>query len=100
RDADFSGVPPGTWLLERVPWTEAEHRIRAVNVSRATALTLGVDPAAACLSLERRTWRRAERITFVRLTFPGVAYELGARFASTTPEEALGQVADPGDAAS
>ncbi|WP_331033300.1 histidine utilization repressor [Brevundimonas sp.] len=92
RDADFTEVPPGTWLLERVPWTEAEHRIRAVNVSRATALILGVDPAAACLSLERRTWRRAERITFVRMTFPGEAYDLGARFAQSDPAEA----SDPG----
>lgn len=86
RDAAFDEIPPGTWLLERVPWTEAEHKISAVNVSRATAMTLGVEPSAACLSLERRTWRRAEGITFVRLTFPGEAYDLGARFAPSEPD--------------
>ncbi len=79
-DIDFSATPPGTWLLGHVPWTEAEHRISAVNVSRATAATLGIDPSAACLSLERRTWRGDDRITYVRLTFPGDGYDLVARF--------------------
>lgn len=77
---DFATTPPGTWLLGSIPWTEAEHRISAVNVTRTTAAVLGIDPAAACLSLERRTWRGEERITYVRLTFPGEAYDLVARF--------------------
>lgn len=80
---DFAATPPGTWLLGFVPWTEAEHRITAVNVPRATARILNLDPTAACLSLERRTWRGGERITQVRLTFPGEAYDLVARFAPT-----------------
>lgn len=80
---DFATTPPGTWLLSFVPWTEAEHRISAVNVSRTVARTLAIDPAAACLSLERRTWRGGDRITQVRLTFPGEAYDLVARFAPT-----------------
>jgi GntR family histidine utilization transcriptional repressor len=77
---DFAAVPPGTWLLGFVPWTEAEHRISAVNVTRATAKLLGIAPTAACLSLERRTWRGDDRITHVRLTFPGDVYDLVARF--------------------
>lgn len=78
---DFEGAPPGSWLLGHVPWTEAEHRISAVNVSRATALTLAIEPTAACLVLERRTWRGADKITHVRLTFPGEVYDLVATFA-------------------
>ncbi|MEJ0041582.1 MAG: UTRA domain-containing protein [Rhizomicrobium sp.] len=31
-DIDFAEVAPGTWLLEHVPWTQAEHRITAINV--------------------------------------------------------------------
>ena len=80
---DFATTAPGTWLLGFVPWTEAEHRISAINVSRAMAKTLAIDPTAACLSLERRTWRGGDRITQVRLTFPGEAYDLVARFAPT-----------------
>ncbi|CAN5160699.1 histidine utilization repressor [soil metagenome] len=78
---DFSTVPPGRWLLGSVPWTEAEHRIRAVNPSAAIARRLGIAASTACLSLERRTWRGDEPVTWVRLTFPGEAYDMVARFA-------------------
>jgi len=80
RAVDFARSPPGSWLLGHVPWTEAEHRISAANVPKATAAILGIEPAAACLVLERQTWRGEERITHVRLVFPGEAYDLVARF--------------------
>jgi GntR family histidine utilization transcriptional repressor len=80
-EVDFTTAPPGSWLLGHVPWTEAEHRISAANVTKAVATTLGIAPTAACLVLERRTWRGDDRITHVRLTFPGEAYDLVARFA-------------------
>lgn len=79
READFAGTPPGTWLLHHVPWTEAEHRISAAAAGPA-GRALGVPAATACLVLERRTWRAQDRITDVRLTFPGEAYDLVARF--------------------
>ena len=81
---DFTAVSPGRWLLGAVPWTQAEHRIRAVNPPAATARLLGVAVSTACLSLERRTWRGEEPVTWVRLTFPGEAYDLIARFAPET----------------
>lgn len=80
-DVDFAETPPGGWLLSHVAWTEAEHRISAAHPSIAAARRLGIASTAACLVLERRTWRGADRITFVRLTFPGDAYDLVARFA-------------------
>lgn len=78
---DFTAVSPGRWLLGAVPWTQAEHRIRAVNPSATTARLLDVAVSTACLSLERRTWRADEPVTWVRMTFPGEAYDLVARFA-------------------
>ena len=93
---DFSRTAPGSWLLGHVPWTEAEHRISAANVSRATAGVLGVEPTAACLVLERRTWRGEDRITHVRLTFPGEAYDLVARFAPQAPAVRAGGEAEHG----
>lgn len=81
---DFSTVSPGRWLLGAVPWTQAEHRIRAINPPPVTAKLLGVRAATACLSLERRTWRGDEPVTYVRMTFPGEAYDLVARFAPET----------------
>jgi len=80
-DVDFAKTPPGGWLLGHVPWTQAEHRISAANPSRAVASALGIETTSACLVLERQTWRGADRITHVRLVFPGEAYDLVARFA-------------------
>lgn len=80
RDADFAAEAPGAWLLGHAPWTEAEHRITAVGAGDEVARALGVTPGAACLSLQRRTWRGDDHITYVRQTFPGDAYDLVASF--------------------
>jgi GntR family transcriptional regulator, histidine utilization repressor len=77
---DFAAVPPGTWLLGHVAWTEAEHRITATNADKEIAAILGLSLKAACLVLERRTWRGDQNITYVRQTFPGADYDLVARF--------------------
>lgn len=77
---DFSVNPPSTWLVDHVPWTEAEHRISAWNANKSVAAELGVDAGAACLVIERRTWRNGEPITAVRLIHPGPLYDLIARF--------------------
>jgi len=79
-EVDFADTPPGTWLLKHVAWTEAEHRIGAVNPDAATARLLGISPADACLSVRRWTWRVGQGITYVRQTFPGDAHDLVARF--------------------
>ncbi|WP_414712560.1 UTRA domain-containing protein [Sphingobium sp.] len=79
-NADLDTVPPGTWLLQHVPWTEAETRISAVGVSADEAAWLGVPAGSPCLCVERRTWRGAERITYVRQLFLGDAYDMVARF--------------------
>jgi GntR family histidine utilization transcriptional repressor len=78
---DFAAMPPNSWLLAHVAWTEAEHRISAANVPRQTAVVLQIEPMTACLVVERRTWRVGDNITHVRMTYPGDAYDLVARFA-------------------
>jgi len=80
--ADFSVEPPGTWLLDHVPWTEAEHRITAINADTATSQILEVPAGEACLMLERRTWRGKANVTAVRQVFVGTTYDLIARFTS------------------
>lgn len=79
-EADLDTVAPGTWLLQHVPWTEAETRISAVAARGEEAEYLGVATGAACLCVERWTWRGPERITYVRQVFPGEAYDMVARF--------------------
>lgn len=83
RSADFARVPPGSWLIEKVPWTSAEHRIRASNADARTAEMLSLAAGAACLIIERRTFRQNEPITWVRLTYPGNQHELYGRFLPT-----------------
>lgn len=83
-EQDFDHISPGAWLLRNVPWTEAETRIAAVGADRAVAENLGVAHGTACLFVERRTWRGDEGITLVRQHFVGAAYDLVARFGSTS----------------
>lgn len=79
-EIDFSQVAPGTWLLSHVPWSEAEHTITAVTASTTLARRLKIEPRSACLSLERRTWKRGQPVTHVRQLFPGARHSLTARF--------------------
>lgn len=77
---NFAEEAPGSWLLRQVPWTEAEHRIAAVNPTPADARRLALGRSAACLQVKRWTWRQGQGITFVTQLFPGGAYDLVARF--------------------
>lgn len=79
-EADLDSVSPGSWLLQHVPWTEAETRISAVAADTEEAHWLEVAAGSPCLCVERRTWRGAERITYVRQLFLGDAYDMVARF--------------------
>lgn len=78
---DFSIHPPGSWLLGQVPWSAAEHHIRAVPADRRVADALDLAPGTACLVIERRTWNSEGHITHVHLTYPGDRHELVAQFA-------------------
>ena len=79
-DADFARQAPGPWLIGHVPWSEAEHTIRAVAADRATARLLALPAGTACLVIERRTWSGGQQVTFVRLTYPGASHAVVARF--------------------
>jgi len=81
----FDTVAPGPWLISRVPWSAAEHRIRAVGADPRAAALLSIPAGAPCLVVERRTWSGGLYITHVRLTYPGEKHELVAEFAPTHP---------------
>lgn len=80
-DIDFSQTAPGSWLLQHVSWTRAQHRISAVAAKASEAALLDVDAGAACLVIDRQTWRGEQPITWVRQMFLGGSYDLIARFA-------------------
>jgi GntR family transcriptional regulator, histidine utilization repressor len=83
RDVDFHTTPPGTWLINHVAWTEAEHRISACAAGVVEAGHLEVDEGAACLVLERKTWQGKITVTQVRQLFRSDNFDLVARFSPT-----------------
>ena len=81
----FESAPPGSWLLNLVPWTEAEHVISAQSADHMLAQKLGIRRGDACLVIERRTWQGGATITWVRLTYPGERHTLTSRFSPADP---------------
>ena len=77
----FDTVAPGTWLLQRVPWNQAEHILRARRADAALAHLLDVAVGEACLVLQRRTWHLGAPVTVVDITFAGERQQLVGRFA-------------------
>ena len=84
-EIDFAKEPPGTWLLQHVPWNEATHEIAAIEADTDLAATLDIPEGRACLAVERTTWRSTAPVTHVRLVFPGDMMRLVAAF---TPAQA------------
>lgn len=76
----FAEAPPGTWLLQVVPWTNAEHVIQADLANARVSKLLDVPRKSACLVIERRTWQGSATITWVRLSYPGARHQLTSHF--------------------
>lgn len=85
EEADFAGEAPGPWLIHQVPWTTAEHIIKAVSARGEQAQALELAEGTACLVVERRTWSEKGLITHVRLTYPGDRHSLVAQFSPQGP---------------
>jgi len=79
-EEEFLDIAPGPWLIGRVPWSEAEHRIRAMAAGETIADALDIDPGAPCLVVERRTWSAEHPVTHVRFVYPADSHTLVARF--------------------
>jgi GntR family transcriptional regulator, histidine utilization repressor len=77
---DFALTAPGSWLLDQVAWSDAQHGVAAVNPSQAVAAALEISRGTACLQVSRVTWRNGRAITAVVQTFPGDRYDLVGRF--------------------
>ena len=76
----FEAIAPGRWLLDHVPWSEAEHTIRAEAAGARAARLMCIERGTACLVIERRTWQGRKTITLARLVHPGARHALTGRF--------------------
>ncbi|RFC62197.1 UTRA domain-containing protein [Fulvimarina endophytica] len=78
----FRTLSPGAWLVSKVPWSDAEYRIRAIAADEEIAGRLLIKPGSPCLRISRRTMIDTVPVTSVTLTYPGTDHEVSARFAS------------------
>lgn len=77
----FDRRPPGSWLLDTVPWSRAEHEISAVALDEATARLLNLKPRQPALQVMRRTFEGERHITVVFLVYPGESHVFVGEFA-------------------
>ncbi|UOM33107.1 histidine utilization repressor [Acuticoccus sp. I52.16.1] len=80
RFETFETKPPGSWLLEHVPWSEARHVIRAIAADATIARELDMPKGAPCLVLSRQTWQGGRTVTYVEITHPGDRYQFTGHF--------------------
>ena len=83
----FAQEGPGKWLLKQIPWTSAEHRIRAINAQGVVAKLLHLKGGEACLEISRRTEIAGTWVTVSHQIYPGNKHQLLAQF-SPRPSEA------------
>jgi GntR family histidine utilization transcriptional repressor len=76
KEVDFEIDPPGDWLIDRIPWSQAEHVIAARNADSDTAAHLELPDREAILAIERTTWLEGKVVTWVRLSHPAWMYSL------------------------
>ena len=83
----FETEAPGLWLLNRVPWSAAEHTIRAVAADETIAGALAIPQGTPCLGrLNWRTWSNGSYVTHVRSIYPGERHALIANFTPSQPK--------------
>ncbi|WP_343563990.1 UTRA domain-containing protein [Kiloniella sp. b19] len=79
REQDFETINPNEWLIEAVPFAEAEHVFSAQLADEQTAELLGIASGAPLFVIERRTWLGDDTITTVKLCHPGDSFKLFSR---------------------
>jgi len=77
---DFTRVTPTHYLLDVAPLWEAQVSIEAALPTPREARLLGIDRAAPCLIVVRRTVSRGVPVTLARLVHPGARYTLEGQF--------------------
>ncbi|MFC0269129.1 histidine utilization repressor [Kushneria aurantia] len=74
--ADFERHTPNEILVAACPISAMEHVVEALLADPETARHLGIDPAAPCLGVRRRTWSGEHLISYAHLLHPGDRYRL------------------------
>lgn len=78
--ADFRQTTPTQYLFQHTALWRAQYAIEAARPTAQEAALLGIEPAAPCLVVVRRTFSRDAPITLARLVHPGTRYTLQGDF--------------------
>ena len=76
KQEKFEEVNPNEWLVNHVPWTNAEHILSATNADAEKAELLSMAERDALFVIQRRTWSKENLVTYVRLYYPGLFYQM------------------------
>jgi len=79
---DFTRITPTHYLLEVAPLSEARYMIEAALPGEVEAKLLGINRRDPCLVVKRITYSRGVAVTSVKLTHPGVRYQLQGSFSA------------------
>jgi GntR family transcriptional regulator, histidine utilization repressor len=79
RDETFESISPNEWLIDKEPFSEAEHAFSAQLADDNTATLLGIQKGDPLFVTERRTWQGTETITAVKLSNPGATFKMISR---------------------
>ncbi|WP_164660035.1 GntR family transcriptional regulator [Tropicibacter sp. Alg240-R139] len=73
--ADLTTVGPNEWLLNAVPFTDAEITFSAVSTDSKLSDFLATAVGTPVIQLERTTWLQGKPVTYVRMTHhPGYRF--------------------------
>jgi GntR family histidine utilization transcriptional repressor len=66
---NFDTIGPNEWLVQEVPFTEAELTFSSMSADLQISELLGVSEGAALFTIERITWLETQPITFAKLHY-------------------------------
>jgi GntR family histidine utilization transcriptional repressor len=79
ENTDYSTLGPNEWLIETVPFSNAEISFSATAADKVLSNHLSCPLGSALFTTERATWWEGQAITYVRLSFrPG--HRMTARY--------------------
>ena len=66
---NFDTIGPNEWLVQEVPFTEAELTFSSMSADLQISELLGVSEGVALFTIERITWLETQPITFAKLHY-------------------------------
>ena len=72
----FEEINPNEWLVQHVPWTNAEHMLSATNADLEQTELFSLAERYSLFVIQRRTQLKENLVTYVRLYYPGRFYQM------------------------